>query len=74
MPDPTTDHTPQGADGEGWIAWDGGECPVNGTRSVQVKLRAYAGLFHANKASTFRWLHGPAGDPHDIVAYRPVTP
>src|SRR5690554_739970 len=59
-----------GADAEGWIPWEGGECPLpDGTR-CEYKMRL------AGRAKTVRgseyldWSH--EGGSAEIVAYRPI--
>lgn len=61
------------AAGNGWIEWNGGECPVSGT--VDVKLRRAHDdtedfLLSDCKARDMRWRH--IGNESDIVAYRLV--
>ena len=62
-------------DADGWIKWDGGECPVKEGQMVRVKYRSgyeatgpaldpYHGLEQAY------WDNDD--NPHDIIAYRPV--
>jgi len=54
--------------GEGaWIAWGGGDCPVDSNSFVEVKLRSGSG-YQGWAAKTFDWLH--FGMPLDIIAYR----
>jgi hypothetical protein len=56
---------------EGWIAHDGGVCPVDEHVRVQV-------LFHKShipsnlaRAGAYYWTRGSVLEPTDIVAYRP---
>lgn len=55
------------AKNDGWIDWDGGECPVNGVVIVDYKMRD--GCVHTEPAHILRWGH--RGWTGDIVAYRP---
>lgn len=58
---------------EGWIEWNGGECPVGKNQGVEVKLRGgYGDQFYDNAASYFEWSHNGLG--MDIIAYRVVKP
>ena len=73
--------------GEGWIAWEGGECPVPYDAIVEVQCRdgfrseGFASEFSGSPSWNW-WKHEPAryekdgfGFNHaDIVAYRPRTP
>lgn len=57
-----------------WIAWSGGECPVDERTRVQIKFRdgSEGPIFHAK---AWDWSHRE--EPlcaRDIVAYRVVTP
>lgn len=56
---------------DGWIEWDGGECPVGPNAVVEVKLRSGSG-YQGWQAKTFDWPH--LGMPLDIIAYRVVKP
>lgn len=61
---------------EGWIAHDGGPCPVDLQTHVEVILRC--GEIINNAAIELEWNHligrdGMSGD-FDIVAYKPETP
>lgn len=55
-------------DDEGWIAWNGGECPVQGNWAVGVKLRN--GKTNSDKARRFVW--HTDGVSNDIIAYRVI--
>lgn len=70
--------------GEGWIEWAGGECPVAHHTMVQVKFRdgiyssqhpgATAGYWHGNGSpETSCWLHDDENPNSDIIAYRLVS-
>ena len=65
----------QSAD-DGWIPWEGGECPVAHSTIVDVRLRL--GCDGCAVASNWRWCHETRGNPilkeTDIVAYRVVKP
>ena len=66
---------PQPAD-DGWIPWEGGECPVAHGTVVDVRLRL--GCEGCDVASNWRWYHETRGNPilegGDIIAYRVVKP
>lgn len=53
-------------DGE-WIDWRGGECPVDGNKIVDIKLRDGEEV-HGDKADILDWHHYGVSD--DIIAYR----
>lgn len=56
---------------DGWIKWDGGECPVDGDLAVEVKFRV--GETNQNhKAVDWGWGHSESG--FDIIAYRVIKP
>jgi hypothetical protein len=56
---------------DGWIAWEGGKCPVDG--DIVVECRLYnTGITNPKAAKDFRWTR--ANFAGDIVAYRPVKP
>lgn len=64
-------------DSDGWIEWQGGECPVEPDTLIEPGFRPFS--FHqkagfdvgaVERAASFRWNHnGRAGD---IIAYRVV--
>ena len=66
---------PQPAD-DGWIPWEGGECPVAHSTIVNVRYRD--GWEGGGLASKFRWLHATQESSDvkelDIIAYRVVKP
>ena len=66
---------PQPAD-DGWIPWEGGDCPVAHSTTVDVRLRSQGE--GCDVASNWRWLHQTRGNSilkgTDIVAYRVVKP
>lgn len=53
---------------DGWIEWNGGKCPVQWNRIVEVKLRDVHANWPRHRAGEWRWSH--LGDGTDIVAYR----
>lgn len=55
----------------GWIEWEGGECPVPRDASAQFKFRD-GGEGEWDLAGGMRWSH--AGSGGDIVAYRLCEP
>ena len=61
---------------DGWIPWEGGDCPVAHSTIVDVRLRNQ-GEGRA-VASNWRWYHETRGNPilegADIIAYRVVKP
>lgn len=73
---PTAEPAPQ-PDAGGWIDWHGGDCPVDPTDVVDIRLRGDHGkdrdVSDFGAADSFRWDHlktdGYAGNG-DIVAYR----
>ena len=54
-------------DADGWIKWEGGECPVG--VDIDVDIRTAEGEGESSKAGDFVWEHDNA--PYDIIAYRP---
>lgn len=52
------------ADADGWIKWDGGECPV--AAFVEYEMRD--GEKWQDESTRLRWKH--RGNPYDIIAYR----
>lgn len=57
-------------DADGWIDWDGGECPpVEEDTDVWIKLRDGTSLETKQKAIHYNWEHHGSDD--DIVQYRP---
>src|SRR5690554_5277839 len=59
-----------GADADGWIPWEGGECPLPDDARIKVMTRN--GVEHRLPihAGNQRWGHG--GGQYDITAYRPI--
>lgn len=59
---------------DGWIEWNGGECPVEPNTEVQVKLRnGKEYTYHAQGFHTGRWRHtDPIKPSGDIIAYKIV--
>lgn len=53
----------------GWIDWQGGECPVDSDAIVEVKFRNPSrNKFNNDRAGDFAWSHDGFGG--DIIAYR----
>ena len=65
--------SPQPAD-NGWIPWEGGDCPVAHSTIVDVRLRSQGE--GCDVASNWRWCHVTQGNSilegTDIIAYRVV--
>lgn len=61
--------TPPQPDDDGWIKWEGGECPVGRETYVEVRLRM--GEENIDCASEYRWSRRDVSD--DIVKYRIVS-
>ncbi len=56
---------------DGWIKWDGGECPVSGDTMVQIIERAETKENFSDwvaHAGGYRWAH--LNQQNDIIAYR----
>ena len=51
---------------EGWIEWEGGECPVDTSEIIDIKFRD--GEIETDKALGWRWHHD--NNCADIIAYR----
>jgi len=62
---------PAQTENDGWIDWPGGDCPVDGTVTVQVQYRA-DDFGYTGNACFFRWNH--SGKASDIIAYKIVKP
>lgn len=56
-------------DEHGFIPWNGGECPVNGSKHVEYKMRGYLSPDIATACSMY-WEHKDITT--DIIAYRTV--
>lgn len=56
------------ADGDGWIEWSGGKCPVSPEVKTEVKFRS--GRVRIRPAIEWCWSH--ASLRSDIIAYRVV--
>jgi len=58
---------------DGWLSWNGGECPVSET--VFVKYKLFSGLEAVDRAGRLRWEHlffeGTDGSSN-IIAYKVV--
>jgi hypothetical protein len=66
--------SPQPAD-DGWIPWEGGDCPVKPEAWVEVKWRKGmkgSGGTSKDIGGIFSWSH--EGGFGDIIAYRVVQP
>jgi len=71
---PSSDTASPAADPDGWIKWDGGECPVS--RGVKVDVKTRDGRIKSGAgarlcctgANDIFWLH--EGDGAEIIAYR----
>lgn len=88
LPSPA-EPTPPQFDDDGWIKWDGGECPVAPNTRVQVRCRNGWEDTAARGGIAAGYLNSPAADPmsrsvngnwwlnrgteDDIVAYRIVS-
>lgn len=58
--------------GDGWIHWNGGECPVPARTRVDIRFRR--GGDESNRiAEALEWGHGKFGWWWDIIAYRIVN-
>lgn len=55
-------------DADGWIEWNGGECPVDADCIVSYKMRNAETFKRGEPASEARWSHN--GVATDIIAYR----
>lgn len=64
------------ANESGWIAWQGGECPVSKHALVEVRYRGWPDTAQpAKPAGDWRWRHSSTDNQEwlgDIVAYRVV--
>ena len=62
-------------DKDGWIKWNGGECPVHPDTVVDVKLRSgHTEYKTTNKFLCWRRMVDGTEYPYDVIAYRIVTP
>jgi len=55
---------------DGWIKWNGGECPVDAETLVKIEWRN--GNTALGRAYHFLWMHDDGYD--DIIAYRIIKP
>lgn len=55
---------------DGWIEWNGGQCPVRADAIVDIKFRD--GIVRLKDVAQWIWTH--AGDKSDIIAYRVMKP
>jgi hypothetical protein len=64
------------AEQDGWIEWDGGECPVEPRHGIQIQCRnetrAQAEASFIEAGVFYDWSH--RGGTGDIIAYRIVQP
>ena len=58
-------------DADGWIPWDGGECPVMPDNAYRVKWRD--GEISSVSLNIGSWLWNHDGGPADIVAYKVLS-
>jgi len=56
---------------DGWIKWEGGECPVHSSAIVEIKCSC--GRLEIGKPDEMHW-NAPRDNDHIIIAYRIVTP
>ena len=63
--------TPPQPDDDGWIKWEGGECPVDG--GVVVNIRMRDGETGSGDGPDWWWGRTGDGDPGEIIAYRIVS-
>jgi hypothetical protein len=63
--------TPRDTEGEAWVPWEGGECPVPKLRRVDVRLRNGFIIINQLVAKDYKW-DCPQGDR--VYAYRLSTP
>lgn len=61
-------HAHPKADADGWIEWNGGECPVSGDDIVDVAYSTYGAKLFSAAADSLRW--SKCGLVGDIIAYR----
>lgn len=60
------------ADGEGWIEWSGGECPVDKEAIVECKFDIYPRGPESGTAKYWRWETVHEEGWRNIIAYRVV--
>lgn len=65
---PETPEPPAMDGDDGWIKWNGGDCPMSTAIAVQVKLRS--GIRGEGLAGDLSWRHIESRAKADIVAYR----
>jgi len=58
---------------DGWIEWNGGDCPVPAGQMVEYRFSRYPEAFRA-RAGDLRWGRSGFPGPGDIVAYKVVQP
>jgi len=69
----TTPTTPSSEGGDGWIEWNGGECPVDPETIVDVRDRDGI-IWDEWPAKNHDWRHGTDSPDEEPVAYRISTP
>jgi len=57
---------------DGWIPWNGGECPIDPDCLVYYKMRNNDSECRPVKAKSLKWDHDEA--PYDLTAYRIFRP
>jgi len=66
---PAPNETVVTADADGWIEWNGGECPLPYDQPLEYKMRGREGV-HQAWPSLCYWSN--CGLKNDIIAYRPI--
>ena len=56
---------------DGWIKWEGGECPIENDVKFDWRGRDGIGMYGCYGAKEMRWTHGDSCS--DIIAYRIVV-
>lgn len=60
------------ADADGWITWDGGECPVAPETLVHVRTRGGAETDEPMRAENWWWGRNATSRAYDLIAYKVV--
>jgi len=60
------------ADADGWIPWEGGECPLPSGVFCEVMLRGDGNTHKRSEKECNDWIWGHLGVRSDITAYRPI--
>ena len=58
---------------DGWIEWNGGECPVSGDPNVSVKFASGEVSTKTRRASIWDWRHHDGADWKNIIAYKVIS-